>query len=188
MIQKLSGFLAAMIGARDPDLADHHVRLAETATRFAGRLGCAQSDIEMLSFGARIHDLGKLGISDFILNKPGRLTPAEFAMVRQHTTLGAGFLAPLELDRRLIEIVELHHENFDGSGYPYGLGGREIPFAARVVRILDAYDALTSDRPYHRGVPGGKALAIMGRETGRFDPELFDEFGRMLAANDGRPR
>lgn len=180
MLHRIAHFVSGIVDARDPDLAGHHSRMSETAAGFAGYLGMSMDDAEILSVGARIHDLGKLSISDHILNKPARLTSAEFSLVKQHTVIGSQMLAPLDLDPRIEEIVHFHHENYDGSGYPTGRFGEAIPTFARMIRILDSFDALTTDRPYHKGVSEREAVAILKRDSFLYDPELLKQFTEMI--------
>lgn len=181
-MEKITKFVAGLVEGRDPDLAVHHQRLGENGESFARHLQCAAEEVNLLSIGARIHDLGKLSISDHILNKPSRLTAAEFSLVKQHAEIGADLLAPLELDPRIDDIVRYHHENYDGTGYPRGLKGDRIPFFARIVRILDSFDALTVNRPYHQGVSPGDALKRLEHDADRYDPDLLQQFCRFVKA------
>lgn len=180
-IQRISQFVAGIVEARDPDLGEHHHRLGEGTVQFAKYIGCPAEDVELLSFGARIHDIGKLSISEHLLNKPGRLTASEFSLVKQHAEIGTQLLAPLGLDARINEIVCYHHENYDGSGYPRGLSESAIPLLARIVRIWDSFDALTTDRPYHQGVAGDEALRLMQQESRLYDPTLLESFCKMMS-------
>jgi putative nucleotidyltransferase with HDIG domain len=184
MLERISKFVAGIVEGRDPDLGGHHKRLGENALAFAKHIGCSAEEMEVLSVGARIHDLGKLSISEHILNKPARLTAAEFSLVKQHTQIGFQLLDPLGLDPRISEIVHYHHENFDGSGYPTGLAGAAIPLLARMTRIWDSYDALTMDRPYHQGVSSEEALQLLQRDSHFYDPDLLKEFCAMVSINN----
>lgn len=179
-LEKISKFVAAIVEGRYPDLGEHHQRLGESALAFAKYLGCSAEETELLSVGARIHDIGKLSISEHILNKPARLTSAEFSLIKQHPEIGFKLLSPLKLDPRISEIVQFHHENFDGSGYPRGLGGEAIPLLARMTRIWDSFDALTMNRPYHKGVSREEALRLMQCEAHLYDPDLLKEFCAMV--------
>lgn len=184
MLHRIAHFVSGIVDARDPDLAGHHTRMSELAAGFAGYLGFSADDAELLSVGARIHDVGKLSISEHILNKPARLTAAEYSMVKQHTIIGSQLLAPLDLDQRVSEIVHFHHENYDGSGYPLGRHGPSIPLFARVVRILDSYDALTTNRPYQKGVTSKEAVTILKKDSFLYDPELLKQFVEMVTHSD----
>jgi HD-GYP domain-containing protein (c-di-GMP phosphodiesterase class II) len=180
-IERISKFVAGIVEARDPGLGEHHQRLGEGAALFAQYIGCSSEEIELLSIGARIHDIGKLSISEHVLNKPGRLTASEFSLVKQHAEIGTRLLAPLGFDSRINEIVYHHHENYDGSGYPRGLAEKAIPLLARIVRIWDSFDALTTDRPYHQGVAGEEALRLLQRDSHLYDPILLESFCKMMS-------
>ena len=180
MLEKISNFIVGIVEGRDPDLAGHSRRIGDTTTRFGQHLGLSKEEETLLSIAGRIHDIGKLAISDHILNKPVKLTAAEFTLVKQHTVIGARLVAPLDIDPRISEIILYHHENFDGTGYPKNSSGTDIPFLARITRICDSFDALTMDRPYHQGVSSSKALEILNREAQVFDPEYLREFCKML--------
>lgn len=177
--ERISRFVAGIIEGRDPDLGGHHERLGQMAASFAQQVGCSSEEAKLLSMGASIHDLGKLSISEHILNKPARLTASEFSLVKQHAEIGCQLVAPLGLDARVSGILRHHHENYDGSGYPNGLSGQAIPLLARIVRIWDSYDALISDRPYHKGIPGREALRVLQRESHFYDPALLEAFCEM---------
>lgn len=179
-LERISKFVAGIVEGRDPDLGGHHQRLGKSAALFAKYIGCSPEDAELLSIGARIHDIGKLSISEHILNKPARLSAAEFSLVKQHTEIGYQLLGPLGLDPRISEIVYCHHENYDGSGYPQGLSGEAIPLLARMVRIWDSFDALTMNRPYHQGVSSEEALQVLQRGSHFYDPLLLKPFCKMM--------
>lgn len=181
MLSKISKFIAGIIEGRDLDLSEHHQRVSGAALAFAKHIGCSNDETEIITIGAAIHDIGKMSISEHILNKPARLTASEFRLVKQHTELGFELLAPLDLDPRVCEIVRSHHENFDGTGYPEGLSAEEIPLFARMARIWDSYDALTEDRPYHRGIASDSALRVLQEDSHLYDPELLGEFCSMVS-------
>lgn len=179
-MDRIAKFVEGMVSYRDPDLAGHHRRLGSDAESFALHLGCAADEAGAFKQAAEIHDIGKMAIPENILNKASRLTPAEVMLIKQHTLIGHEIISPLRLDQKVEDAVLLHHENFDGSGYPRGIGGTEIPRFARMMRICDSFDAITEDRPYHRGVCWQQALEIMNRDRPFYDPELLDEFGSMM--------
>lgn len=166
---------------RDPDLADHLQRLDAQAAQFGRRIGLSEQEATLLGIGAGIHDIGKLCINEHVLNKPSRLTSAEFFFIKQHPMAGYQLLAPLELDKRITDCVLHHHENFDGSGYPHGLAGENIPLFARVVRIWDSYDAITMNRPYHKGLSSSEALALLQKDKAFYDPVLLGSFSEMMS-------
>lgn len=167
------GVLATALDARDPYTAGHSQRVSGLSVSIAEQMGLSGADLDVLRPGAMLHDIGKIGISDAVLRKPGKLTPDEFDQIRLHPTLGARILKPLKFLGAHIEIVELHHERPDGRGYPYGLRGEQIPLFARIVHVADAFDAMTSARAYRPGLPVGEAMAELWREAGTdFDPKV----------------
>ncbi|ACL72903.1 HD-GYP domain-containing protein [Thioalkalivibrio sulfidiphilus] len=182
MIDRIANFIAGLVEGRDPDLAGHHQRLGSSAERFGLHLGCTSEEVSLLCLGAEIHDLGKLSISDHILNKPARLTASEFSLIKQHADIGADLLSPLDLDPRVNDLVRFHHENYDGTGYPQGLKGDEIPFFARLARILDSFDAMIMNRPYHKGVSTERALRRMEQDSHCYDPNLLHQFFQSVKA------
>ncbi|MBV6447254.1 HD domain-containing phosphohydrolase [Nitrosomonas sp.] len=175
-------FINGIIDGRYPDLGGHQQRMRKNTISFARLIGLSLEESEFLAIGAGMHDIGKLHISDYIINKPSQLTTSEFLLIRQHAEIGCRLLSPLNLDPRITDIVLYHHENYDGSGYPKGLSGDEIPLLARAVRILDSYDALIESRPYHKGVATDEALLIMRRDSQQYDPHLLKLFGEIKFA------
>jgi HD-GYP domain-containing protein (c-di-GMP phosphodiesterase class II) len=172
-------FLTNVIGLRDPHGKGHSNHVKELSSAFGRKVELTSTQIETLAFAAEIHDIGKIAINEFIINKPGRFTEAEYLMVQHHAQLGANLIETLGLNPLIPLIIRHHHENFDGSGYPHHLKGDQIPLESRIIRITDTYDALTSDRGYRAAYSAKKALAIMAQEHLFFDPELLDIFFRM---------
>jgi putative two-component system response regulator len=172
-------FLTSIIGLRDPHGKGHSNHVKELSFAFGQQVAMTSAQIETLTFAAEIHDIGKIAINEFIINKPGRFTEAEYLMVQHHTQLGASLIQTLELDPLIPQIILHHHENFDGTGYPHRLKGEQIPLEARIIRITDTYDALTSNRGYRPAYSRKKALAIMEQEQHFFDPELLEVFFKM---------
>lgn len=160
------GVLATALDARDPYTAGHSQRVSGLSVSIAEQLGVTGADLDVLRLGAMLHDIGKIGVSDVVLRKPGKLTAEEFEQIKQHPTLGARILKPLKFLSAHVEIVELHHERPDGRGYPYGLRGDQIPLFARIVHVADAFDAMTSARAYRPGLPVGDAMAELWRGAG----------------------
>ncbi|MET4161431.1 HD-GYP domain-containing protein (c-di-GMP phosphodiesterase class II) [Marinobacterium sp. MBR-111] len=177
----ITAFIQRVVDARDPDIASHQSRLRSYAEGFAKHLSLNRDDTYTLAYGAEIHDIGKLSISESILHKPSRLTHAEYLLIQQHTRLGAELIQPLSLDDQIVAIVLHHHENFDGSGYPARLSGEKIPLLARIVRIIDSYDAITEDRPYHKGAQPADAIAMMHSDAHWYDPDLLREFTAFIS-------
>ncbi len=160
------GTLAAALDARDPYTAGHSQRVAELSVTVGRQLGLADHDLDTLRIGALLHDIGKIGVPDGVLRKPGRLTNEEFAQIELHPTIGARILKPLRFLPEVVAIVELHHEQPDGSGYPHGLTGDAIPVMAAIVHVADAFDAITSARAYRSGRPVADAIAELRRCAG----------------------
>lgn len=150
--------LAAALDARDPYTAGHSERVSTISVAIGQVMELPPSELEVVRLGALLHDIGKIGVPDEILKKPGRLTDAEFDIIKQHPGLGARILRTVPFLSPHLPIVELHHERPDGSGYPYGLPSQDIPLAAHIVHVADAYDAMTSARAYRRERPAGAAL------------------------------
>ncbi len=178
-MNNLSPFITSVIGLRDAHGKGHSDHVMTLSGSLAERIKLTSAEIEILTFAAQIHDVGKVAISEFIVNKPGRFTEAEYLMIQHHAELGANLIEKLQLDPRIHLSILHHHENFDGSGYPHKLAGDQIPFASRVIRITDTYDALTSNRGYRPAYTHKKALSIMEQEHLYFDPELLKVFFQM---------
>jgi putative nucleotidyltransferase with HDIG domain len=171
------GSLAQALDARDAYTAGHSRRVSEYACAIAKTMNLSEDDLEIIRVGALLHDLGKIGISDLVLQKPGRLTPEENQLIRQHPVIGKRILENVQGLEAYLGIVELHHENLDGTGYPHGLKGEETPLYARIVKVADAYDAMTSDRPYRRGKSHAEALAVLRSVAGsEMDPLVVEAF------------
>jgi putative nucleotidyltransferase with HDIG domain len=180
LFQKTIEMLAQMIELRDECTGGHTQRVTRYAVLLAQELGLPADQIELVQRGTPLHDIGKVGISDAILRKPGRLTAQEFAVMQTHTTLGAEWLQSVPELHPFIPIVRNHHERWDGTGYPDRLAGEDIPILARIVAVADAFDAMTSDRPYHpnkKGKPVDVALEELAKQAGRqFDPTAAAAF------------
>ena len=158
---------------RDSYTAGHSRRVTEIAVAIATRIDLSEGELKTLRLAGIIHDVGKIGIEDTILRKPGRLTPEEFAMIRTHPERGVQIIEPLDFLKGALPIVRHHHECFDGTGYPNRLKGEEIPLGARIVAIADTYDAITTSRAYRRARGQDAALSEIGRCSGtQFDPYL----------------
>jgi len=171
------GSLAHALDARDAYTAGHSRRVSEYSCAIARVMTVPEQDLETIRVGALLHDLGKIGIPDLVLQKPGRLTPEENELIQQHPVIGKRILENVHGMEAYLDIVELHHENLDGSGYPHGLKGEETPLDARIVKVADAYDAITSDRPYRRGKSHADAIAILRKACGsEVDPAVVEAF------------
>ncbi len=166
-----------LLDLRDLNTGVHSTRLAEWALRVARQLGVPESFLPDLEMGALLHDIGKVGVPDSILNKSGRLTEEEYARVKLHPEYGWTVLRNLPGFERTSLFVLHHHENFDGTGYPAGLKGSEIPIGARIVSVIDAFDAMVSSRPYRRGLPFEEAARRLREASGtQFDPSVVQTF------------
>jgi len=174
--------MADAVDLRDPYTGGHSRRVTEYSAAILRELGLHGPEIDLIVTAARVHDIGKIGTPDAVLNKPGTLTPEEWAIMEQHPVQGAALLTRYRDFARGVALVRHHHESWDGTGYPDRLKGAEIPFGARVIAVADSYDAMTSDRPYRSGMPVAKAAAILraGRGT-QWDAALVDAFVRSLA-------
>lgn len=165
--------LALALDARDPYTAGHSERVSAISVAIAHRMNLAEEELDILRLGALLHDIGKIGISDHVLRKPGPLTAEEFEAIKEHPVTGARILRSVPFLLRHLPIVELHHERPDGKGYPYGLHGDEIPTLARIVHVADAFDAITSARAYRPGRSPADALQELWRHAGsQFDAEV----------------
>ncbi|MFA7239939.1 MAG: HD domain-containing phosphohydrolase [Sulfuricellaceae bacterium] len=174
---ELMEVLGGAIALRDSDTSLHNYRVTLYAIRLAEAINLDSAEIRSLIAGAFLHDVGKIGISDNILLKPGKLTDDEFAVMRTHVQLGVDIIGKSSALDVARDVVEFHHEKFDGSGYMSGLKGAEIPLGARIFAIVDVFDALTSKRPYKEPFSFDKAMSILREGSGKhFDPVLIDAF------------
>ncbi|HEY1525341.1 MAG TPA: HD domain-containing phosphohydrolase [Candidatus Angelobacter sp.] len=174
--------LARSIEGKDPYTQDHCARLSDYASRLGERLQLPADQMTALYRAGIVHDIGKVAVPDAILLKPSRLTEEEWTIMRQHPVVGERICAPLKSFRLVLPIIRHHHEKMDGTGYPDGLKGEEIPITARILQIVDVYDALTTARPYKRALSSVEALEIMGQEVRRgwWDTNIFSEFARLI--------
>jgi putative two-component system response regulator len=173
--------LAAALEVRDLDTGKHVHRVTELAGACLEKIDPGLGTNEEMAFGFMLHDVGKIGVPDSILNKPGPLSSSEWDLMRQHPEMGVRIVEPLGFPAITTEIILAHHERWDGSGYPRGLSGTKIPVAARAFAVVDAFDAMTNSRPYKEAWSIGTALGEIRRESGRqFDPEAVDAFERII--------
>jgi diguanylate cyclase (GGDEF)-like protein len=173
--------VAALVDARIVHFRDHVNKVQKLAARLARKLGLSKKDRETLNLAATLHDIGQIAIPASIVNKREEFTPEEWEQIRQHPVTGARLIEQAPALSHILPAVRHHHENFDGSGYPDGLRGEQIPYLARVIGIVDAYASLTSDRPYRRALKPYEASALIAAGSGKqFDPELAQQFAAML--------
>src|SRR5205814_1252319 len=153
--------LADVVDLRDPYTHAHSQRVAGYAAEIARRMQLPAEEVENIRLAARVHDLGKIGVPDHILRKPGPLSDEEWLEMRKHTEVGAELVSKFPEYRRGRELIWCHHERVDGQGYPRALAGMQVPIGARIIAVADAWDAMTSDRPYRQAMPRERALAIL---------------------------
>jgi len=184
-IQMLSG----AVDEKDPYTRGHSDRVTRYSLLIAREMKLDDNFLETLRISAQLHDVGKIGIEDHILKKPGALTPEEFEIMKTHTTKGANILRPVSQLKEMLPGIELHHEALDGRGYPYGLKGDQIPLLARVIAVADTFDALTTNRPYQRAYEPPEALRIINNLVGkRLDPEAVAALGVVYARGEIKVR
>jgi HD-GYP domain-containing protein (c-di-GMP phosphodiesterase class II) len=173
--------MAQALDARDPYTAGHGNRVGAYAYAVAQEMGLPEGQAETIRIAGQLHDIGKIGISDIILQKPGKLTPEEWGLIKLHPQIGRKILEKVGRFEKLLAPVELHHENHDGTGYPYGLAGDRIPVEARILHVVDCFDGMRTNRAYRMALPLEAAICELEVNSGsQFDPETVAVFLRML--------
>ncbi len=173
--------IAAAVDEKDPYTHGHSERVTRYSIQIATQMGLTEEEVYKVRIAALLHDVGKIGIEDRILKKPGTLTPEEFEIMKQHTTKGGTILRPIDKLQEMIPGVELHHESLDGRGYPYGLKGDEIPMVARIISVADTFDAMTTHRPYQSAMEPATALKyILSQANRKFDPRCAESLQLLL--------
>jgi putative nucleotidyltransferase with HDIG domain len=173
--------LAMAIDAKDRHTSSHVNRVREYAVRLAEKLRVSENELQAIRIASLLHDIGKIGIPEHILCKPGKLTPEEFEVIKTHVDIGARILEQVQFPWPVVPVVRTHHERWDGLGYPAGLQAEEIPVGGRIISLVDVYDALTSDRPYRRAIPPEQAIEILRAGSGKqFDPVVVETFVALL--------
>jgi putative nucleotidyltransferase with HDIG domain len=176
----LEGWVRAL-DMRDKETENHTQRVTEMTLRLARAIGMPEKEMVHIRRGALLHDIGKMGIPDSILHKPGKLTEQEWEIMRKHPVYAYNFLAPIDYLRPALDIPYCHHEKWDGTGYPRGLKGEQIPRAARIFAVVDVWDALSSDRPYRKAWPNKKVLQYLKEQSGsHFDPAVVKAFLELI--------
>jgi len=179
--------LAGAVDEKDPYTRGHSDRVTRYSVMIAREMQLEQDFLEIVRVSAQLHDVGKIGIEDRILKKPGALTPEEFDIMKTHTTKGANILRPVVQLKEMIPGIELHHESLDGRGYPHGLRGEEIPLLARIIAVADTFDALTTNRPYQQAHDPQQALRIIHSLSGkRLDPDAVNALAAIYARGEIR--
>lgn len=174
--------LVQALEAKDFYTRGHSERVADISVRLARRMEQGEFDIESIRKGSLLHDIGKIGVKESVLLKPGKLSEEEMSHVKMHPALGFEICQPLKSLEPCLPVIRSHHERMDGNGYPDGLKGERISIMARIVSVADAFDAMTTDRPYRKGMTGDTALAIFKNEicSGQWDPECVKHFLQMI--------
>lgn len=174
--------LAMAIDARDSYTANHSTRVSMLAVALAQEMGLVAEEVQTIEYAGLLHDIGKIGIDEQILNKTSALTADEMAAMKMHSIISAEIIRPIEFLADVVPIVRHHHEWFNGKGYPSGLAGEEIPYGARILAVADALEAITSDRPYSTALTLEEGLArLRSGESAQFDPEMVDAMSRVVA-------
>lgn len=176
---------ARVLEMRNREVKDHSRRVTQLTLRLAESMGVPEAELAHIRRGALLHDIGKMAIPDAIMLKNGNLSEEERAEIRRHPLYGYEMLSEIEFLSPALEILLCHHEKWNGEGYPFGLAGEQIPLFARIFSVVDVWDALLSDRAYHKGMTPDEALAYIRSEAGtHFDPKVVEAFEKMLAEND----
>ena len=178
--------LAVILESKDPYIKEHSLRVTKYAVMLARELGLKPEEVEVIENTGYFHDIGKVGVSDMILQKPGKLTAEEWEKIKKHPQIGYDIVEPLKLLHIALPGIRHHHERIDGQGYPDRLKGTEIPLSARILAIADAYEALTADRPYRSARSPQEAVEEIKKNAGtQFDSELVEVFIRALKKEEG---
>jgi putative two-component system response regulator len=180
--------LARSIESKDPYTHGHCERLSDYSVSLGTRIGLSPEEITALRRAGVVHDIGKVAVPDAILLKPGRLTEEEWDVIRRHPIIGERICEPLKSFRLVLPIIRHHHEKCNGTGYPDGLRGEAIPVGARILQIVDVFDALTTERPYKRALSIDEALTVMREEIGKgwWDPKIFQQFEELVKRDSER--
>ncbi|HHC25423.1 MAG TPA: HD-GYP domain-containing protein [Desulfobacterales bacterium] len=179
-LHELIDIVITILDARDPYTQEHSFRVAEYSELISENMGSDTDTHQRVHIAAHLHDIGKVGVSDYILNKPGKLAKEEMKEMQSHSRIGYNILKRIPMFQEISRIVLHHHERFDGGGYPKGLSGEAIPFESRIIAVADAFDAMTSDRPYRKGMPAEDAADEISRHSGaQFCPSVVSHFSNM---------
>lgn len=183
-LKTVRGFALA-VEAKDKYTHGHSENVMKFTVVLAKHLGLEGKDIEQIKYAGLLHDVGKIGVDEAILNKPGKLTPKEFDQIKKHPELGSRILENVPFFESLVPLIKHHHEFYNGNGYPSGLAGEDIPYGARILSVADAFEAMTSNRPYRKALSHEVAVNIIKKEKGsQFDPEIAEAFLEVVKALD----
>lgn len=181
LFKNITKGLSKVIEAKHTDIQEHSANVGKYASLIAKEVGFSEEEIESIKIAGYLHDIGKVGIKDSILNKQGELTKEEYDHVKKHPLISANILVEIKEYGSIVSSIQYHHERFDGKGYPDGLKGKSIPIGARILAVADAYDDLSSDRPYHKVYKKEKINAELAASKGKqFDPEIVDVFMKII--------
>lgn len=188
-MKNITQSLTVALGERDEHTRMHSDRVGRLAAELGHHLELSQRELELLELGARFHDLGKIGIPDHVLRKPGAFEATEWECMKQHTVIGERIILAIsdEKSPEVARIVRHHHEHFDGSGYPDRLAGSDIPLYSRIISLTDCYDAMAASRPYHQARKHQAVMDILFGETGaKHDPDLLQAFCTVIEKSEMR--
>ena len=189
ILENINHVLSVALGARDHDTQKHSERVIGLSRALGIQIGLTEKELAVLALGARLHDIGKIGIPDHILGKPATFNPEEWACMKQHSEIGERIVKAIDSDHapEVARIVRHHHEHFDGSGYPDGLQGTSIPLLARIVSLADCYDAMAMPRQYHPINNHRAVMEILTAEAGiKHDPDLLHAFRKVIESPENR--
>lgn len=179
--------LAAALDAKDPYTRGHSQRVADMARKVATAMELPEREVEAVHYAGLLHDIGKIGVQDDVLNKVGALSDEDWEKIRSHATIGAEIVQHVRFLHGVSDMIRHHHEAYDGTGYPEGLKGEDIPIGARILAVCDAYDAMTTDRPYRNALAPNEAIAELKRNSGvQFDPQVVQAFLEVMAPANQR--
>ena len=188
-MQKVALSLATALGARDEHTRLHSDRVVQLSIELGLHIELSEQELELLTLGAQFHDLGKIGIPDVVLRKPAAFEQAEWECMKQHAVIGEQIILAMNGQKspEIARTVRHHHEHFDGSGYPDGLRGMEIPLYSRIISLTDSYDAMVETRPYHRSRQHREVMDILhGESGGKHDPDLLHVFCQVIEQSSMR--
>lgn len=172
--------LVKLVEMRDPYTKKHSMKVSGIAVKLAKYMGLSRQYVDTIRLAAILHDIGKLGVKEEILLKESALTHDEYKAVQEHPSFGVDIIKPIPFLSEILPVIRHHHENFDGTGYPDGLKGEEIPLGSRIISIADVYDALMSDRAYRRAYDLERVIRMMEKEKRKFDPHILEKFMEMI--------
>ncbi len=173
--------LSRTLEAKDPVTSGHAERVSEYSVAIARGLGLSEVRIDNIMYAGLLHDIGKIGVSDSVLQKPGRLTDDEYDTIKEHSSIGADILRDIDFLRNASKIIRHHHERYDGKGYPDGIGGEKVPIESYILGVADAFDAMTNDRPYRKALTPEEARDVIKQEAGKqFHPRVADVFAKIF--------